>query len=67
MLIITSQIVLLLATIIMPLKSKKGRIKTRRYKIDTDTSNASYAINEFGSLEFINKINTTGPSSEIEN
>lgn len=51
----------------MPLKSKKGRIKTRRYKIDTDTSNASYAINEFGSLEFINKINTTGPSSEIEN
>lgn len=66
MLIITSQIILLLAAIIMPLKSKKSPIKSR-YKIDTDTSNASYAINDFGSLEFINRINTAGPAPEMEN
>jgi len=69
MLIITSQIVLLLAAIIIPLKSKKSSIKARytRYNIDTDTSNSSYAINEFGSLELINRINTAGPAPEMEN
>ncbi|MES2425872.1 MAG: hypothetical protein V4560_02825 [Bacteroidota bacterium] len=55
MLVITLQIVLLLAAIVLPLKTRKNKIDSR-YKIDTDTSNALYAVNEYGTLEKINRI-----------
>lgn len=64
MLIIISQVVLLLVAIALPLKNKRERERSQkvitriqRYRIDTDTSKANYAINEFGTLERINRIN----------
>lgn len=64
MLIIISQVVLLLVAVVLPVKQKRDRAKrleetekVQRYKIDTDTSNANYAINKFGTLERINRIN----------
>ncbi|MFD2871765.1 hypothetical protein ACFS5N_04760 [Mucilaginibacter ximonensis] len=64
MLIIISQVVLLLAALALPLKNKRVKVKNiraikpiRSYRIDTDTSNANYAINEFGTLERINRVN----------
>ena len=73
MLIIISQVVLLLVAVALPLKSKKERAKRLEvtkmilnYRIDTDTSNANYAINEFGTLEKINRINW-GQRPEVEN
>lgn len=55
MLVITLQIGLLLAAIILPLKTRKNKT-TIPYKVDTDTSNALYAVNEYGTLEKINRI-----------
>lgn len=61
MLIIISQVVLLLIALALPLKNKRERFKKMEipkvYKIDTDTRNANYAVNEFGTLERINRAN----------
>ncbi len=62
MLLITLQIGLLLEAIILPLKTRKNKTKTL-YKIDTDTSNSLYAVNEHGMLEKI-KISKQKPTVE---
>jgi hypothetical protein len=67
MLIVTSQIVLLITAILMPLSTRKNNNHKFQYKIDTDTTNSQYAVNEFGILERINRINTTGHKPEVEN
>jgi hypothetical protein len=66
MLLVASQIVLLIVAI-MPLSTRKNRTQKSQYKIDTDTSNSLYAVNEFGTLERINRTNTTGHKPEVEN
>ncbi|QEM02188.1 hypothetical protein DIU31_001120 [Mucilaginibacter rubeus] len=53
------QVVVLLAVFILPMfifgkKIRNKKVKTVNYKIDTDTSEARYAINENGFLEEIN-------------
>ncbi len=62
MLFITIKAVLLLGGIIIPLGAPKtqatddSKIKTIiKFRIDTDTTNARYAINENGNLERINR------------
>ncbi|MBC7400008.1 MAG: hypothetical protein H7289_08685 [Mucilaginibacter sp.] len=67
MLLVASQIVLLLTAILMPLSIRKSRNPKHQHKIDTDTSNSQYAVNEFGTLERINRTNTTGHTPEVEN
>lgn len=54
MLLITLKIVLLLSSIIIPLSTKGYKAK-KRLNIDTDTRNATYAINENGLLEKIQR------------
>ncbi len=56
MLLITLKIVLLFTAIITPLIARKSPTKFQ-YKIDTDTSNAQYAINENGWLEEFRRFN----------
>jgi hypothetical protein len=51
----------------MPLSTRKNNNHKFQYKIDTDTTNSQYAVNEFGTLERINRINTTGHKPEVEN
>lgn len=71
MLVIISQVLLLIAAIVLPLNSRRGlfnkRKNSKNYRIDTDTSNANYAISEFGTLEKINPINRTDEKPEIGN
>ncbi len=55
MLLITLQIVFLLSAILIPLYTKIRRAKTQ-YKIDTNTDDANYAINEEGLLERYSRI-----------
>ena len=56
MLITAFQIIILLAAILLPVRS--GKLKKKpAYHIDCDTSNSQYAINEKGMLEEINKGN----------
>ena len=55
MLLITLQIVLVLSAILVPLYAKISRSKPR-YKIDTDTNDANYAINEHGLLEKYSRV-----------
>jgi hypothetical protein len=62
MLYITIQAVLLLGGIIIPLGAQKSQATDSskfkaniKFRIDTDTTNARYAINENGSLERINR------------
>ncbi|HWZ36604.1 MAG TPA: hypothetical protein VNW51_10610 [Mucilaginibacter sp.] len=70
MLIVISQVLLLLAAVALPLGSKRklvGNIEIKKeYRIDTDTSNANYAINEFGTLEKINRLSWTDERPEME-
>jgi hypothetical protein len=65
MLLITLQIVLLLTAILMPLSTWKNKARIIPFKIDTDTSNSLYAVNEFGTLELINRINTANQQPEV--
>jgi predicted DNA-binding ArsR family transcriptional regulator len=51
----------------MPLSTRKSRNRKVQYKIDTDTSNSLYAVNAFGTLEKINRVNTNGHKPEVEN
>lgn len=60
MLLITLKIVLLLSSIVIPLSTKKNKVK-KGFDIDTDTTDATYAINENGLLEKIHR-----PSLQIE-
>ncbi|MGF7039907.1 hypothetical protein [Mucilaginibacter lappiensis] len=60
MYIILLQITALLAVIILPLLAIRKKFRKRskpefKYKIDTDTEYARYAINEDGFLEEINE------------
>ena len=56
MLLITLQVVLLLSSILIPLGAKKAEPKPKsKFRIDTDTKNARYAINENGVLEKIQR------------
>lgn len=71
MLIVISQVLLLLVALALPLRRKKKRVKDveikKEYKIDTDTHNANYAINEFGTLEKIDRHSWTDEKPEMEN
>lgn len=78
MLFIVAQVLLLAVAVAMPFKSKNSRNKRmelrnnrvefrRLYRIDTDTSHANYAINEFGTLEKISRLNWTDEKPEVEN
>jgi hypothetical protein len=51
MLIVALQIILLLVVILLPLGAGK---RNKTHRIDRDTSNSQYAINENGMLERIN-------------
>jgi hypothetical protein len=51
----------------MPLITRKNNSRKIKYKIDTDTSNSLYAVNAFGTLEKINRLNTTDHKPEVEN
>ncbi len=62
MLFITIKAVLLLGGIIIPLGAQKNQTTDSskfkaniKFRIDTDISNAVYAINEYGMLERINR------------
>ena len=66
MLLITLQIGLLLTVIILPLKTKKSK-SNNRYKVDTDTGNSQYAVNENGMLEKISPLKTSQPKPPIAN
>ncbi|MES2374942.1 MAG: hypothetical protein V4553_00095 [Bacteroidota bacterium] len=67
MLVVTSQIVLLIIAVLMPLNIRKNNKRKIQYRIDTDTSNSLYAVNEFGTLEKINRLNPTDHKPEVEN
>jgi hypothetical protein len=54
MLIAALQIVILLTVILLPLGAGK---RHKAYRIDRDTSNSEYAINENGVLQRIDKSN----------
>ena len=56
MLIIALQIAMLLISILLPLRASKFSKKTT-YRIDRDTRNSQYAINENGMLERIDNSN----------
>jgi hypothetical protein len=58
MLLVTLQILLLLSVIITPLRLPKAKAETK-FKIDTNTENAIYAINENGMLERIQRPSLT--------
>ena|GEM_PF-1865460 len=68
---IVVQVVLLVIAIALPLKSRKSRFRKKEvkqnYRVDTDTSNAHYAINEFGGLEKIDRITWPDKKPEVEN
>jgi hypothetical protein len=56
MLLITLQVVLLLSSILIPLGAKKAQPHSKpKLRIDTDTKDANYAINENGMLEKIKR------------
>ena len=60
MILLILKIALLLAAIVIPLRPRKSKAKpANKLKVDTDTKNAHYAINENGSLEEINKLDLT--------
>ncbi|MGF7078200.1 hypothetical protein [Mucilaginibacter sp. UYCu711] len=67
MLLVILQVVVLITAILMPLSTRKDNSRNIKYKIDTDTSNSLYAVNAFGTLEKINRLNTTGHKPEVEN
>ncbi len=54
MVLITLKMALLLGSIVMPLSAKKHK-PAKSFKIDTDTSNAQYAVNEDGLHEKIHR------------
>lgn len=56
MLITAFQIIILLVAILLPVQSRKPKMKAA-YRIDCDTSNSQYAINEKGLLEKIKNSN----------
>jgi hypothetical protein len=56
MLIVALQIIILLTSILLPLRNGKFTKKTT-YRIDSDTRNSQYAINENGMLERIDNSN----------
>jgi hypothetical protein len=66
MLLITLQIVLILSAILIPLYAKIRKSKTQ-YKIDTNTDDANYAINEDGLLERYQRINLSQSKPQVEN
>ncbi|WP_228462578.1 hypothetical protein [Mucilaginibacter ginsenosidivorans] len=51
---------LLLAVIIIPLAGLLKRRKPKEKSIDTDISNARYAVNEYGKLVEINRDELSG-------
>lgn len=65
MLLITFQIVLVLSAILVPLYAKIRKSKTQ-YKIDTDTNDANYAINEYGLLERYQRVNLNEPKQQVK-
>ncbi len=67
MLLVTLQVVVLITAILIPLSIRKKNNRPIKYKIYTDTSNSLYAVNSFGTLEKINRLNTTDHKPEIEN
>jgi hypothetical protein len=65
MLLITFQIVLVLSAILVPLYAKIHKSKIQ-YKIDTDTNDANYAINEYGLLERYQRVNLNEPKQQVK-
>jgi hypothetical protein len=56
MILFIVKITLLLGVIIIPLRPQKTRIKVKsKLKVDADTKDARYAINENGALEEIDR------------
>jgi hypothetical protein len=66
MLLIAFQIVLVLSAILVPLYANIRRSKTK-YKIDTDTNDANYAINEHGLLEKYKRVHLANPKQQVKN
>ncbi|MCC8425891.1 hypothetical protein [Mucilaginibacter sp. UR6-11] len=65
MLLIALQIGLILSAILLPLYVKIRR--STQYKIDTDTNDANYAINEHGVLERYKRIRLGNPKQQVKN
>jgi hypothetical protein len=65
MLLISSQIVLVLSAILIPFYAKVRRSKPR-FKIDTDTNDANYAINEHGLLERYNRVHLGDANHQVK-
>lgn len=59
MFLLILKIAVLLAVIIIPLRPKRKVKESARLIIDSDTSEANYAINENGALEKIQKHSLT--------
>jgi len=59
MFLLILKIAVLLAVIIIPLRPKRRVKESARLIIDSDTSEANYAINENGTLEKIQKHSLT--------
>lgn len=65
MLLIIFQIILVLSAILIPLYAKIRKPKNQ-YKIDTNTDDATYAINEYGLLEKYQRVNLNEPKQPVK-
>ncbi len=61
----------MLVAVALPLRHKRIRLRKNQprafYRIDTDTTHANYAVNEFGFLEKINRVSPANQKPEMEN